>query len=128
MRYSRQRECIYEILKNTKCHPDATYVYEKAREEIPNISLGTVYRNLKSLEETGEITKVPTPFPAERYDADISNHYHYVCLSCGEVIDLEMNINLTGELLKQTGLTAKGHKLVYYGICNKCKKQENNKI
>lgn len=121
MRYSRQRECIYEILKNTKSHPDATYVYEKALEQIPNISLGTVYRNLKALEEMGDITKVPTPFKSERYDADISNHYHYVCLECQKVVDLDMNINLTGELLKQTGLTAQGHKLVYYGVCNNCK-------
>ena len=88
LRYSRQRELIYEYLCSTKEHPSADMVYERLRTEHPNLSLGTVYRNLKLLEETGRIRRVASLQNVERYDACCADHAHFVCERCGRVKDL----------------------------------------
>ena len=90
LKYSRQRESIKASLMNRKDHPTADAVYASIREEFPNISLGTVYRNLNLLVELGEVQKLTFGDGKDHFDADTSLHYHFVCRSCGAVIDLPM--------------------------------------
>ena len=68
-----------------------TWVYLHVKEEFPNISLGTVYRNLNLLADIGEITKIPTPDGGDRFDGRTDSHYHVICSGCGNVFDLELS-------------------------------------
>ena len=87
LRYSRQREMIYEYLRGTCEHPSAETVYEALRPQIPGLSLGTVYRNLKLLEELGKIQRISAQ-GIERYDACQGDHAHFLCEKCGMLRDL----------------------------------------
>ena len=78
-KYSRQREEIKKYLSTRKDHPSADQVYAAMRQEIPNISLGTVYRNLTMLADTGEILRLRVGDGVDHFDYDTSEHYHFIC-------------------------------------------------
>ena len=84
LKYSRQRESIKACLMGRKDHPTADALYTSIREQFPNISLGTVYRNLNLLVELGEIRKLSCGDGTDHFDYDTSPHYHYVCKKCGK--------------------------------------------
>ena len=90
LKYSRQRESIINCLKGRKDHPTADMIYASVREEYPKISLGTVYRNLSLLVDQGEILRFSCGEGQDHYDADTSQHYHFVCKKCRAVSDLHM--------------------------------------
>ena len=122
LRHSHQRDMIYEYLLQTKEHPSADMVYEELKSKIPNLSLGTVYRNLKLLEELGMVRKVTTLNNVERYDACCEDHVHFVCSKCGKIIDLP---NFTQQI-KDNCFTEVGHdvewvSLILGGTCSDCK-------
>lgn len=126
-KYSRQREEIKAYLASRKDHPTADDVYMAIRRQIPNISLGTVYRNLTMLVDTGEITRLRVGDGVDHFDYDTSPHYHFVCTECGSVIDLDMQ-NIDSVLqLAGAGFDGKiaGHVTYFYGICGSCCKKEN---
>ena len=77
LKYSRQREAIKSYLASTTSHPTADTVYMHVRKEFPNISLGTVYRNLNLLTDLGEAVKITTPDGADRFDGNTNPHYHF---------------------------------------------------
>jgi Fur family peroxide stress response transcriptional regulator len=89
MRYSRQRERIYQYLIQSEEHPTAEMIYTDLRAEMPELSLGTVYRNLKLLEELGKIRRVTAISGNERYDAICGDHAHFLCQECGALRDLK---------------------------------------
>ncbi len=121
-RYSKQRETILKILHATKLHPTASVIYEKARESIPNISLGTVYRNLSELSAGGEILSFKAADGSEHYDATATPHPHLCCTGCNQVLDLE--IPFATDFVKQseaaTGAKITNHHIIFYGKCAKC--------
>ena len=119
MRYSRQRELITQIIKGRCDHPTADMIYQSARDIEPNISLGTVYRNLKQLADDGTIITLETEDKRLHYDGDISRHSHFICSRCGKIIDLFRPAPKPEEL-KQAGLTVTSEKCVYYGLCQSC--------
>ena len=88
IRHSRQRERICQYLTEAKDHPTAEMIYTALREELPELSLGTVYRNLKLLEELGKVRKVTNLRGNERYDAICGDHIHFICEDCGTITDL----------------------------------------
>ncbi len=116
MRYSKQREAVYNVLLNTKSHPDAAWVYAKVREIIPNVSLATVYRNLSELLSLGKIKKVSAEGFAERYDANVANHAHFVCERCGRILDVDdsqFNVSCKRKDVVRCEIT-------FYGCCAEC--------
>ena len=121
-RYSRQRESILDYLSNTLEHPTANMIYDKVRESIPNISLGTVYRNLATLVEEGDVLKIDTGDNAERYDIRVKAHGHLICNKCGAVSDvfMEYEDKLDEIAEKVSGAEIKTHQLVFEGTCLKC--------
>jgi len=129
-KYSRQREAIREYLMQTKEHPTADMIYMKIRSIYPNISLGTVYRNLNLLAEKGEIIKINCQDGSERYDANIKPHYHFICNRCRRVHDLEMES--IDHINKIAGADFKGkiegHVTFFYGKCPECLEQINATI
>lgn len=88
-RYSYQREMIYQYLLSTKAHPSAEMIYESLKADIQGLSLGTVYRNLKLLEEMGQIRRVANYHDTERYDACCADHVHFLCTGCGCIDDID---------------------------------------
>ena len=90
LKYSRQREAILQFLMTRKDHPTADAVYANIRKEFPNISLGTVYRNLTLLSDRGQLLRLHLGDGVDHFDADTSPHYHFVCERCQAVLDLEM--------------------------------------
>ncbi len=88
LRYSRQREKIYEYLLRSGEHPAAETIYAALKPELPELSLATVYRNLRLLEELGQVRRVMSHQGVERYDAVCGDHAHFLCESCGSISDL----------------------------------------
>ena len=119
MRYSRQREALVRLLLSTKSHPDAEWLYEGLKKEYPNISLGTVYRNLRQLADAGEILELSYG-QASHFDGDLSPHYHFQCDLCKRIYDIpsgDISLNIKSE----PGFEINGFKLVLNGICCNCK-------
>lgn len=125
IKYSRQRECIKQFLVGRYDHPTAETVYLNVKKEFPNISLGTVYRNLSLLAELGEIQKISTGIGPDRFDGNPAPHYHFFCSQCGSVIDLEMegidHINIIAG--SQFDGEISGHITYFYGKCKDCLKK-----
>jgi Fur family ferric uptake transcriptional regulator/Fur family peroxide stress response transcriptional regulator len=121
-RTTKQKKIILDILKKTKTHPTADWVYQEARKILPEISLGTVYRNLNLLKELGEIQELNYGSGHSRYDGNPINHYHFVCDNCNKVIDLEIPLikHLDKQLRKDYGLQIFHHRLEFYGLCESC--------
>jgi len=111
-----------EFLRERKDHPTADVVYMNVRKTFPNISLGTVYRNLTLLADIGEISRIRVGDGVDHFDADTSPHYHFICKECGSVIDLEMedmtDINETAN--KNFSGLIEGHITYFYGKCGNC--------
>ena len=122
MRNSATRNNIYEYLCGTKEHPSAEMIYNDLKGDLPNLSLGTVYRNLKQLEEIGRVVRVTSVVNRERYDAICEDHAHFVCEKCGRVIDLmddDINeIKMASKL--SSGAKIRKIKVVLNGICENC--------
>jgi Fur family peroxide stress response transcriptional regulator len=128
LKYSRQREVIKEFLCTRKDHPTADAVYMNVRQQYPNISLGTVYRNLTLLSDMGEILRLRVGDGVDHFDADTSPHNHFVCTECGSVIDLEMeSINHITEIAaKNFNGRIDGHATYFYGVCGDCCKDSHS--
>jgi Fur family peroxide stress response transcriptional regulator len=123
---SKQRDAIVRVLRSTSTHPSAEWIYEQVKKEIPSIGLATVYRNLRILEESGEILEMHTLNNTSRFDGDTRTHYHFCCDLCGKIIDLDEPIDTTIEtrIAKRTGLKVTRHHLELGGLCLECQRLE----
>ena len=125
-RKSIQRDAILRVINNTTTHPGADWIYDQVRKEIPNISLGTVYRNLKLLTQAGEIKELDIPGISSRFDGRTSNHHHLICEECGRIFDMDESVDRTMEIriTQKTGFKVKMQYLKFIGLCSDC--QKNN--
>lgn len=122
--FSIQKETILSVLAETKSHPTAEWVYEQVKLQIPNISLGTVYRNLGKLVESGEIIKVVGDFEKDRFDGNNIRHSHLICTKCGKLVDYDIPKELDNEILTfQNDGKVVDYALTYYGLCPFCNGQ-----
>ena len=122
MKYSKQRERILNLVNNSFSHPTAYMVYEQVKKEIPNISLGTVYRNLNSLCENRLIRKLAIPNDNDRFDK-LDSHCHLYCTMCHTVIDLNNDLlDKFDKIIKDNlKFDVLSNDLVFLGICHDCK-------
>tara|TARA_Y100001970_G_C14158259_1_gene816936 strand:- start:911 stop:1288 length:378 start_codon:yes stop_codon:yes gene_type:complete len=119
MRFSTQRKVIRDIVKSTKTHPSADWIFNKARVIMPNISLGTVYRNLKYLEKIGEINTISDD-QIIRYDGNTKAHHHLKCTRCGDLIDINNYNNIISKkFLGKYKFIIKKINLMILGECQK---------
>ncbi|MDY6103985.1 MAG: transcriptional repressor [Acetatifactor sp.] len=122
VKYSRQRECILNNLQSRRDHPTADMVYESVRMEQPNISLGTVYRNLALLASNGQILKISTGMGPDHFDGFTRPHVHFVCRYCGRVSDMDgvPPIHLIDKASAQFDGVIEGYELQVFGKCGEC--------
>jgi Fe2+ or Zn2+ uptake regulation protein len=118
-RFSRQREEILKILKETKSHPTADWIYFQAKKKLPKLSLGTVYRNLNNLHQKGAIRKLQFGTSFDHFDADTSSHQHFICKKCGKIYDLFLDLekDLKAEALKKEKFRIEKVEVAFHGIC-----------
>ena len=123
MRYSEQREVIKTIVRSTKTHPGADWIYIEAKKIINNISLGTVYRNLKTLEKTGDIRIIYDNDQA-KYDGNLDGHQHLKCLKCGRIIDANVDTNIDrNSIINEHDFNPQEVEIFIFGKCNNHKKR-----
>lgn len=124
MRLTTQRQIILEELGKVTSHPTANEVYDMVRKRLPRIGLGTVYRNLELMADSGIILKLEVGGTQKRFDATVEPHYHIRCTTCGKVDDIAMEvqnqINLAAE--KACNYIILGHHVEFSGICGECAK------
>ncbi len=121
-RRSRQRDRILEILRQTRSHPTANWIYGKMRRDFPTLSMGTVYRNLGQLVEQGLVSRIDFGSTFDRYEARIPPHHHFICERCGAVEDIAVSVDdaYTRRLAAAVGRPASRHEVRLYGMCEKC--------
>ena len=127
-RGSKQRDTILRLVKNSKDHPRADWVYDQVRREIPNISMGTVYRNLRSLAKSGEIRQLEIADGTSRFDGNTGSHYHFRCEKCGQIFDLNEPVDQSiGErVAKNTGFKVYRQRMELIGLCNACQEPKSD--
>lgn len=128
-RATRQLAAVYAALQGDHSHPNADEIYQRVRQTLPRISLGTVYRNLQRLVEEGKIRMFLLGERTARYDPRITEHDHFICQQCGGVEDVllerDRRVNLTP--LMNRGFTVTTHSLAIHGLCQKCSKGQREK-
>lgn len=119
-KYSRKREAILSCVRSTHSHPTAEWVYHQLKPALPDLSLGTVYRNLAMFKREGVICSVGIVDGMERFDGNVLPHAHFICTHCNGVYDLE-GVAPPQELMRQvTCGTASQCLLTFTGLCNHC--------
>ena len=121
-RKTKQKDTILRVVRSTSYHPTAAWVYEQVRMEIPNVSLGTVYRNLKLLQREGKILELDLAGVISRFDGYAQNHYHFRCEQCGRVFDVgePVDTKIDNRVAQKTGFKVFYHRLEFRGLCRDC--------
>ena len=121
-RSTRQLTAIYEAVRDDHSHPSADEIFLRARQTLPRISLGTVYRNLQRLVEEGKIRVLLAGGRSARYDPVVTEHDHFICRQCGQIFDVllagDRQVNLSS--LVEQGFTVAAQSLSIHGFCRDC--------
>lgn len=121
-----QRIAVYDILKNTKEHPSVDMLYSKLQPIYPTMSLATVYKSLEVFKELGLVQELNVGEDKFRYDANVNQHPHIICMACGKVedVDDEMLFDLVDQVSNKTGYQLVSQQLYFFGYCPNCKKPQ----
>ncbi|MGN0384227.1 MAG: transcriptional repressor [Eubacterium sp.] len=123
---SKQRDYIFECISKRCDHPTADMIYMDVKEHFPNISLGTIYRNLSLLSDMGEILNLNIGDGKDHFDANTCSHQHFICNECGCIQDIFMeDLDFVNQLAeKNFDGTITGNCIYFHGLCNNCKKKK----
>ena len=125
-KHFRKRDAILEYLRQSKSHPSAETVYNNLKADVPDLSLATVYRNLRLFKEQGLIASVATVNGVERFDGNPQSHTHFICDQCHSVedlMDVEIPTTLKNQVAKATGGTVGLCQLCFTGKCRECQNE-----
>jgi Fur family peroxide stress response transcriptional regulator len=124
-RDTKQKQAILNLLRKIRSHPTADQIYDEVRKQIPNISKGTVYRNLQVLQKDGAITELNLNGTLSRFEVKQESHYHFRCEKCGRVFDLDEPVDreLDEKISKQTGFRVSHHQTEFSGLCKDCQQK-----
>lgn len=119
---SRQKELILWVLQSNHFHPTAVWIYDQARTEFPNISLATVYRNLRLLRKNGELLELHFEDGLSHFDIRTDKHEHFWCDKCNRIFDIDEPVNkkLNGQVARKTGFKILYSQIVFHGACREC--------
>ena len=122
-KHFRKRDAILSYLRQSQAHPSAETIYTDLKSQIPDLAMGTVYRNLKLFQKQGLVSSVATVSGVERFDGNTAPHVHFICTDCDAVIDLHQ-MQLPGSLSSTAadccGGQISGCQLSFTGICREC--------
>lgn len=120
-RKTKQLEVIWEAIKDDNSHPTADQIYARVREALPNVSLGTVYRNLQKLVAAGKL-QVLTLGRSQHFDPLVAHHQHFICEQCRRVYDVLLDAApaINPVKLPHEGFTVTSHQVSFYGTCKEC--------
>ena len=122
-KHFRKRDAILTYLRHSDQHPSAETIYSQLKQEIPDLSLGTVYRNVSLFKQQGLIQSLGTVLGVERFDGNVEPHVHFICHSCGCIRDLH-NLPVPEELsataARETGARIEQCQLIFTGTCAEC--------
>lgn len=123
MKFSKQRELILNAVKDNTVHPTADFIYDYLKKDNPNLSLGTVYRNLSQLVNHGYIQKVSMPGLPDRFDANVIEHNHMICDVCGNIQDIHSDIlkNIPSAISNELDIEITSCTVILHGICKNCR-------
>ena len=123
--YSQKREAIYRAICSSACHPSAEWLLTTLKRDYPDLSLGTVYRNIARFKEQGAVVAVAVVNGQERIDTNVEPHMHFICRGCGAVLDIEGELADDASLAQieqRYGLKVESQNLLLYGMCAECRK------
>ncbi len=125
VKHSRQRDALLNNLRLRYDHPTAEELYMSLKSEMPNISLGTIYRNLNLLSDDGTILKI-SDGGVDHFDAHTHEHYHMLCTECKHVYDVDMPVieGLNEQAQKYVNGTVNAHFLLFNGVCENCQNKK----
>ena len=127
-KHFRKREQILAYLKDTKSHPSAEMVYARLKPEIPDLSLGTVYRNLSLFKQQGVIASLGSVNGVERFDYNTAPHVHFICSDCNRVLDMhtvQVPASLLETAAKASGGQVENCQVTFTGLCKACMAKKN---
>ena len=125
--FSRKREAILQKIRGSHIHPTAEWVYQELKNEYPDLSLGTVYRNLTRFKEDGTIRSLGVINGQEHFDGELNAHDHFLCVECGQILDMARPAFLEESIehLEKTGnLVVRSYDLLLRGTCPACCKKQ----
>jgi Fur family ferric uptake transcriptional regulator/Fur family peroxide stress response transcriptional regulator len=123
-RNTRQKAVVYQVVMDSHDHPTAEKVYERAKKELPTISLGTVYRVLKELASEGKVKEIIVN-KQSHFDRRTDFHHHFICRKCGKIEDVETpTCRYTCRKIEQKGYLVEEIEYKFYGLCSKCASKE----
>lgn len=129
-RHTIQRDLVLQAVRACDGHCTAEELYLSISPEHPHISRATIYRNLNLLVKSGILSRVSVPNAPERYEVKSPAHYHFQCLRCGDVADVDMPYlpELAQQIRNTKGCLVQSHSIVFHGICPKCLKETGEEI
>lgn len=124
IRITPQRHAVLEYLLESEAHPTADEIYKALEEKFPNMSVATVYNNLRVLRKVGLVRELTYGDDSSRFDCNMSDHYHIMCEDCGKIVDFHYPPLDEVESLaeKVTGFEVSHHRMELYGKCDDCRK------
>jgi Fur family transcriptional regulator, peroxide stress response regulator len=122
VRMTPQRHAILSFLMNSMTHPTADEIYKSLSPAFPSMSVATIYNNLRLFVDAGFVRELTYGDDSSRFDADLSEHYHAICRSCGKIVDFDYPplTDVEAEASRQTGFSVEGHRMEVYGQCVEC--------
>ncbi|MGL4537925.1 MAG: Fur family transcriptional regulator [Cetobacterium somerae] len=126
MKFSKQRELILNYILNSHEHLTADTIYADLKKDNPELSLGTVYRNLTKLTEIGAIKKVSLPNQVDKFDKNLEPHAHFICDECGSITDINIPEvdKFLNKISKDEDISIRKYDITLNGTCKKCKSKE----
>ncbi|SMO75384.1 peroxide-responsive transcriptional repressor PerR [Melghirimyces algeriensis] len=126
VRMTPQRYAILEFLLTSYSHPTADEIYRALESKFPNMSVATVYNNLRVFKEAGMVRELTYGDASSRFDANMEEHYHIICRECGKIVDFDYpSLNqIEEEAARKTGFRVETHRMEIYGLCQSCQKEK----
>ena len=122
---TKQRKLIYQIVKDSMSHLSAEEIFFRAKQVMPSISMGTVYRNLGLMVEDKELRKIPFKGKSDLFDATMYDHEHAVCVECGKVVDIFID-DMKEKIKNSLDGDLQDYNLTINYICSDCLKKKQN--
>ncbi|MBW7454185.1 Fur family transcriptional regulator [Paenibacillus sepulcri] len=127
VRMTPQRHAILSFLMASITHPTADEIYKSLSPAYPSMSVATIYNNLRLFVDAGLVRELTYGDDSSRFDADLSEHYHAICRSCGKIVDFDYPplTEVEEAASRETGFRVEGHRMEIYGQCADCCKPAN---